>query len=82
MVDQRPFFFETLTQVDNDTFPFQQHLKVTCDLLPPLAPMCFLPFEQLMGQQMVQFQNSISKRLHHHTFSSKLFNGISKAHCA
>jgi hypothetical protein len=31
---------------------------------------------------MVQLQNSISKHLHHHTFSSMLFNGTSKAHYA
>jgi len=29
---------------------------------------------------MVQVQDSISKRLHHHTFSNMLFNMISKAH--
>ncbi len=32
MVDQHPCLFEALTWVDN--FPFQQHFKVTCDLLP------------------------------------------------
>jgi hypothetical protein len=31
---------------------------------------------------MVQLQDSIPKRLHHHTFSSMLSNGTSKAHCA
>jgi len=42
----------------------------------------FLSFEQLIGQQMVQLQDSILKRLHHHTLSNILSNGISKAHCA
>jgi hypothetical protein len=31
---------------------------------------------------MVQFQGSISKHLHHHTFSNMLFNETSKAHHA
>jgi hypothetical protein len=35
MVNQCPFLLETLMQVDNNTFLFQQHLKATCDLLPP-----------------------------------------------
>jgi len=45
MVDQCPFLFEVLAQVNNNTFPFQQHLKVTCDLIPPLAHVCLFPFE-------------------------------------
>jgi hypothetical protein len=35
MVDQFPFLFKSLTQVDNNTFLFQQHLKVARDLLSP-----------------------------------------------
>jgi hypothetical protein len=42
----------------------------------------FLSFEQLIGQQMVQLQDSILECLHHHTLSNILSNGISKAHCA
>jgi len=42
----------------------------------------FLSFEQLIGQQMVQLQNSISECLHHHTLSNIFSNGISKAQCA
>jgi hypothetical protein len=80
MVDQRPFFLETLAWVDNNTFLFEQHFKATYDLLPPQACACFLPFKQLIRQQMVQFQDSISERLHHHTFSNMLFNMISEAH--
>jgi len=45
IVDQRPFLLETLTQVNNNTFPFQQHFKTTCDLLPPLVCACPFPFE-------------------------------------
>jgi hypothetical protein len=71
MVDQHPFFLEALTQVDNNTFLFQQHLKATFDLLRPLARVCLPPFE-LVGQQMVQLQNSILEHLHHHTFSNML----------
>jgi hypothetical protein len=78
MVDQCPFLFEALTGVDNNTFPFQQHLKATCDLLPPLAHACFLSFEQPIGQQMVQFQDSISEHLHHHTFSNMFFDKVLK----
>jgi hypothetical protein len=39
MVDQCPFLLEALTRISNNTFHFQQHFKVTCDLLPP-RPMC------------------------------------------
>ncbi len=56
MVDQHLFLLETLTQVNNNTFLFQQHLKMICDLLPLPPPACLLPFEQFIGQQMVQLQ--------------------------
>jgi len=65
MVDQHPFIFQALTQVDNNTFPFQQHFKTTFNILPLLASVCLLPFEQFIEDQMVQLQNSILKRLHH-----------------
>jgi hypothetical protein len=45
-------------------------------------PMSFLPFEQLIGQQMVQFQDSILERLHDHTLSNMLFDGIFETHCS
>ncbi len=32
MVDQCPFVLKVLTWVDNNNFPFQQYLKITCDL--------------------------------------------------
>ncbi len=76
MVDQRPFLLEALTQVDNNIFPFQQHLKVTCNLLPSPTRTCFLPFEQFIGQQMVQLQDSILEHLHHHTLSNMLFDRL------
>ncbi len=82
MVDQHPFFLKILAQVDNNIFPFHQHLKATCDLLLPPARMCLFPFEQFIRQQMVHLQDSISKRLHHHTLSNMLFEKIFKAHCA
>ncbi len=56
MVDHCPFLLKALTWVDNNTFPFQQHLKATCDFLPPPARVCFLPFEQLIGQQMLNIK--------------------------
>jgi hypothetical protein len=59
MVDQHPSLFEALAWVNNNTFPFQQHLKVACDIVPPLVRTCFLSFEQLIEQQMVQLQDSI-----------------------
>jgi hypothetical protein len=52
MVDQLPFFLEALTQVYNNIFLFQQHLKAACDILPLIARACFLLFEQLIGQQI------------------------------
>ncbi len=48
MVDQQPFFLETLAQVDNNIFPFQQHFKATRDLLLLLIWVYFLLFEQLI----------------------------------
>jgi hypothetical protein len=48
MVDHHPFLLETLTRMDNNTFPFQQHLKGTCNLLLPPICACLLPFEQLI----------------------------------
>jgi hypothetical protein len=48
MVDQCPFLLEALTQINNNTFPFQQHFKAPCDLLPPPACACFASFEQLI----------------------------------
>jgi hypothetical protein len=53
MVDQHPFLLEVLAQVDYNTFLFQQHLKVACDLLLLPIRTCILLFEQLIGQQMV-----------------------------
>jgi len=82
MVNQHPFLLKALMQIDNNTFPFQLHLIATCHLLPPLAWTCFPLFEELIGQQMVHFQDSILEHLHHHTFFSMFSNGIFKAHCA
>jgi hypothetical protein len=48
MVDQRPFFFEALAQVDNNTFPFQQHFKLAFHILPPPTQAYFLPFDQFI----------------------------------
>ncbi len=45
IVDQHPFLLEALARVNNNTFPFQQHLKTSCDLLPPPIHACFLPLE-------------------------------------
>jgi hypothetical protein len=42
IIDQHPFFFEALAQVNNNTFIFQQHLKATFDLLLPLSRHVFL----------------------------------------
>jgi hypothetical protein len=76
IIDQRPFLLEALTWNDNNTS--RQHVI----FLPPPACACLLPFEQLIGQQMVQFQDSILEHLHHHTFSIMFFDGTSETHCA
>jgi len=68
MVDQCPFLFETLAQMNNNTFPFQQHLKAACDFLSPPSRTYLLSFEQFIGQQTVQLQDSILEHLHHHIF--------------
>jgi hypothetical protein len=82
MVDQHPFFLETLARVYNNTFPFQQHLNVACDLLPPPVHACLPSFEQFIEQQMVQLQDSILERLQHHTLSIMLFDRTFRAHHA
>jgi hypothetical protein len=51
-------------------------------ILIALAHSCLPLFEQLIEQQMVQLQDSILERLHHHTLYSMLSDGISKIHCA
>jgi hypothetical protein len=81
MVNQCPFLFEALMQVNNNTFPFQQHLNATCDLLPPPTSSCLHLFEQFIGQQTVHLQDSISEHLHHHTLFNMLSNKIFEAHC-
>jgi hypothetical protein len=81
MVNQCSFRFETLAWIVNNIFFFQQQLKENCNLLLPPAHTCFLPFEQLIGQQMVQLQNSISKCLRHHTLSVILFDKIYETYC-
>jgi hypothetical protein len=82
MANQHSFLFEVLTQVDNNTFIFQQHFKTTFNILSPLTCVCFLPFEQLIRQQMIQFQNSILGCQHCHTLSNMFFDATSKAHNA
>jgi hypothetical protein len=58
MVDQRPFFFETLAWVDNNIFLFQQHLKVACNLLSPLTCACLLPLNNSLGNKRFNFKIS------------------------
>jgi hypothetical protein len=82
MVNHRPFLLETLMQVKNNTFLFQQHLKATCDLLLSSTWVCLLPFEQFIKQQMVHLQDFILECSHHHTFFNMFFDKILKAHCA
>jgi hypothetical protein len=82
MVDPCPFLFEALVRVNNNTFPFQQHLKEACDLLPCLAWMCLPPFEEFIGQQMVHIQDSILERLHHHSLFKMISNKIVEVHHA
>jgi hypothetical protein len=80
MVNQCPFLVEALVQVNNNTFPFQQHLNATCNLLPSPALACLHLFEQFIGQQMVHLQDSILERLHHHTLYNMLSDKIFEAH--
>ncbi len=56
MVYQHPFLLEALAQVDNNTFYFQQHLKVACDLLPPPACACLPPFNNSLGNKWFNFK--------------------------
>jgi hypothetical protein len=52
LIDQH-HLLKTLVQVDEGTFPFQQHLKVANNLLLLLRHVCFPPFGQLISQQVV-----------------------------
>jgi hypothetical protein len=58
MINQYPFLFEALAQINN-IFLFHQHFKVACDFLPPSVRAHLFMFKHLIGQQMIQFQNSI-----------------------
>ncbi len=44
---------KTLIQVNEGTFPFQQHLKTTNNLFLLLTHAGFAPFGQLINQQVV-----------------------------
>lgn len=79
IIEQHLILFESLVWVDDDTFFFQQRFKVTNNLYH-LQHVCLLPFEQPIGQQIDQFQDSILKHLHHHTFSTMLFEKMFNAH--
>lgn len=51
---QKKFPPKALVWIDIGVFPLQQHLKIDYDLLIVLACACLPPFEQHIGQQMVQ----------------------------
>jgi hypothetical protein len=55
MVNRHPFFVKALAQVDN-TFLFQQHFKVACNLLLTPTWACLPPFEQFIGQKRFIFK--------------------------
>jgi hypothetical protein len=82
MVNRHPFLLETLMQVKNNTFLFQQHLQATCDLLSSSAWVCLPPFKPFIKQQMVHLQDSILECSHHDTFFNMFFDEILEAHCA
>jgi hypothetical protein len=48
--------------------------------LPPFAHACLFSCKQFIEQQMVQFQNSILKCLHHHTLFIVFFDKTFEAH--
>jgi len=79
IIEQRPILFESLVWVDDDTFLFQQYLKMTNNFYH-LQNVCLLPFEQPIGQQIDQFQDSILKHLWYHTFSTMFFEEMFNAH--
>jgi hypothetical protein len=54
-------------------------LETACDYLLPPTHAYFLPFKQLIKQQMLQFQNSILELLHHHIFFSMFFKKYLKS---
>jgi hypothetical protein len=58
IVDQCPFFFETLTRVDNNNFHFQQHLKAACNLLSPQHVRVFLLLNNPSNNKWFDFRIS------------------------
>jgi hypothetical protein len=54
MIDQHPCLFETLIWIDN--FPFQQHFKVACDLLPFQVQACFLVLNNSLDNKWFIFK--------------------------
>jgi len=56
MIDQHPFFLETLAQVDNNTFFFQQHFKTICDLYHPQSMFVFLYLNNSSSNKWFNFK--------------------------
>jgi hypothetical protein len=78
MVDQGFFLAWSLNTSWQQHLPFPIALQSHLRFSTTLTRTCFLPFEQLIGHQMVWFQDSILERLHHHTLSNMLFYSIVK----
>jgi len=81
MANQPPFLFETLTRVDKQHLPFPTTLKGGLQFFTTPTCACLPPLKQFMMQQMVQFQDSIWKCLHHYTLSNMLSDMIYGTHC-
>jgi len=58
IVDQYHFLLEALTGIDNNTFPFQQHLKMACVLLPPKPMHVFFHLNNSSNNKWFNFKIS------------------------
>jgi len=73
LLDSSPFLLEAIEASSSNSFPSQEHLKLFREFFPLVAT-CLAPFEQLVERGTNPLQETISKRLHNHFFSSIISN--------
>lgn len=50
LLNHHPFLLKAIVHVDKNILPFQQQLKIACELLLPPIKVCLLSFEEFIGQ--------------------------------
>jgi hypothetical protein len=74
LLDYYSFLLEVIGESNLRPLPFQTHLNSTWKLLPLRVIACVPLFEQLVKRSANCLQESISERLHDHSFINILFN--------